>query len=686
LKQNVIWRWFIVASPILAAAYLLWPTYRYYELDKERTALAGDSVALEQWDESHGEDFQKARKGRLKLGLDLRGGMYVTLEVDVLKLVEESADPTSVDDDFTKIIEKTRSQTDNSDLDVLDTFLENFMGSGKSLLQYFTVSNALDPTEEAIEEKLRKDADAAVDQALQVIKQRINQFELSETEIQKVGTRRIQIELPDVKDEKEIRSLLQTTARLEFKRVLMGREMIKAFFAIDDVLKGKILEDSTSVDSTIVESTSVDSTKAKSDSAVAKADSAAVDTTQRDTSNPYAKLSDDDKLKAIKRDYPFTYMLGGYFAQNDKASMQPFDFILKKATDFPEQGIYRIVVGEKQLSQVLKILARPDVRKVIPIDLDIVAGATAEGRQPGMTEGGFYDLYAVAREADLTGDVITEAFPTYDPSSNAPVVSMEMDADGAERWAQITGANVGKRIAIILDGRVYSAPNVINKIPNGSSQITGSGNVEDANLLAVVLKAGALKAPVKIVEERVVGPSLGEDSINRGITSSIYSFALVILFMMVYYMLGGALADVALLMNVLLVVAALVGLQGTLTLPGIAGIILSTAMAVDANILIFERIREELAAGRTLRSSIEQGYAKAMSAIIDSNVTHMLASVVLIYLGTGPVKGFAWTLIIGALMTLFTAVIVTRAMFELYVSTGATTFNLGQKKTATTAA
>lgn len=259
---------------------------------------------------------------------------------------------------------------------------------------------------------------------------------------------------------------------------------------------------------------------------------------------------------------------------------------------------------------------------------------------------------------------------------------MQMDANGAERWAQITGANVGKRIAIVLDGRVYSAPNVLGKIPNGSSQITGSGNIEEATLLAVVLKAGALKAPVKIIEERVVGPSLGEDSIRRGITSSVISFALVIVFMLLYYAIGGALADIALLVNVLLVVAALIGFNGTLSLPGIAGIILSTAMAVDANILVFERMREEFAAGRNLRSAVQQGYEKAWSAIFDSNITNMLSGVVLLFLGTGPVKGFAVTLIIGVIMTLFTAVVMTRAMFELIIASGATTINLGQKKQA----
>ncbi|MBI2794637.1 MAG: protein translocase subunit SecD [Ignavibacteria bacterium] len=676
MKQNVLWRWGIIIAPILAAAYLMWPTYRYYQMDEERQALSSDSVQLAQWDELHGEDFQKVRQNRLKLGLDLRGGMYVTLEVDVLKLIEEAADETSVDGEFTSIIEKTRKETDNTDLDVLDTFLGLFKASGKSLLQYFTISSQLDPTEEAVEERLRRDADAAVDQALQVIKQRINQYELSETEIQKVGSRRIQIELPDVKDEQEIRSLLQTTARLEFKRVLMNRETIRTFYAIDRVLKG-VSPDSTDVVS--------DSAIARADTAskdTAVADTSGSDTAKSDTTNPYTNLPKEEQERAIKRDYPFTHMIAGYFAANEKATMQPFDFVLKKPEDFPETGIYRFIIGEKFLSQLLRLLNRPEVQKVIPVDLQILIGANAEGRTASAEGTGVYDVYTVAREADLTGDVITEAFPTYDPSSGHPVVSMSMNPEGAERWAQITGANVGKRIAIVLDGRVYSAPNVINKIPNGSSQITGMGGVQEANLLAVVLKAGALKAPVKIIEERVVGPSLGEDSIRRGIMSSILSFALVVLFMLVYYMLGGGLADVALLMNVLLVVATLVGLQGTLTLPGIAGIILATAMAVDANILIFERMREELAAGRTLRTALEQGYAKAWSAILDSNLTNMLSGVVLIFLGSGPVKGFAWTLIIGVLMTLFTAVVVTRSMFELYLSTGATTINLGQKKTA----
>lgn len=683
-------KWLLILLPIVAGAYLLWPTYNYYRMNQERESLIGDSAALESWDLANGEDFAKARNARLKLGLDLRGGMYVTLEVDILKLIEESADPLSVDEDFTNILEKTRTQTDNTDLDVLDTYLVNFRASGKSLLQYFPLSSSDeakggDP-EKAIEEKLRNDAAGAVDQAMEVIRQRINKYDLSEVNIQKQGARRIVIELPDVKDEKEIRSLIQTTARLEFKRVMMNRDLIRTFYTIDNVLKGVVAAEPV-VDTTATDSTAV----AKDSAAIAKADTAKKDTaaaatattdTSKKNANPYAGLSDDEVARRVKRDYPFTYMLTGLFAQSEKSSFQNFDLILKKAEDFPEQGIYNFVVSGTMLQQFLKYLERPDVKRAMPADLDIVVAARPEGTPAKDGTPEFYNVYGVVREADLTGDVVTEAFPSFDQSSNQPMVLMEMTGEGAERWAQITGANIGKRIAIILDGRVYSAPTVQNKITGGSSQITGATSPEEANLLAVVLKAGALKAPVKIIEERVVGPSLGEDSIRRGVTSSLLSFALIVLFMLAYYVWGGGLADIALMMNVLLVIAGLAGFGGTLTLPGIAGIILSTAMAVDANILIFERMREELYAGKTLKAAIDQGFEKAWSAIIDSNLTNILATVPLLIWGSGPVRGFAVTLLVGAVITLFTAVVVTRAMFTLIAASGATTFNIGQKRTA----
>ncbi|MBL1160167.1 MAG: protein translocase subunit SecD [Chlorobi bacterium] len=608
--------------------------------------------------------------------------MYVTLEVDVLKLIEESALPEAVDDQFLAIVEQTRKATDNTDKDVLQTFLDIFRKDPKrSLLEYFTVSNQLDVTEEAVVTKLQKDVSDAIDQALQVIKQRINKFEVSEVSIQKIGSRRIQIELPDVKDEGEIRKLLQTTARLEFTRVLNGPRLIETALNIDKILKGMSIEEPVA---DTASGAAADSAKnlAQADST---ADSAKVDSAGKrnaDTADPYAGLSEEERARRVRADYPFTWMISGSYAADERSQPQQFGIAGAKLDGFPKTGIYNFYVGAREVPKLLALLDRPEVKKAMPVDLKILVGATAEGPKDLPESEKFYYVYAVAAEPELTGDAITEAYPSFDPTNNSPMVMMQMDANGAERWAQITGANVGKRIAIVLDGRVYSAPNVLGKIPNGSSQITGSGNIEEATLLAVVLKAGALKAPVKIIEERVVGPSLGEDSIRRGITSSVISFALVIVFMLLYYAIGGALADIALLVNVLLVVAALIGFNGTLSLPGIAGIILSTAMAVDANILVFERMREEFAAGRNLRSAVQQGYEKAWSAIFDSNITNMLSGVVLLFLGTGPVKGFAVTLIIGVIMTLFTAVVMTRAMFELIIASGATTINLGQKKQA----
>lgn len=681
MKSKNLSRYLLILLPILAAGYLMWPTYRYYQLENERTALVGDSTALENWERANGEAFDAARNARIKLGLDLRGGMYVTLEVDVLKLIEQSADEQSVigDDVFQKVIAKTRAETDNTDLDVLEQFLKNFREQKRSLLQYFTVADATDVTEEAVEKKLRRNVDEAIDQALEVITQRINKFNVSEAQISKQGTRRIVLELPDVKDEKEIRDLLQTTARLEFKRVMMGKELVRAFMTIDQVLRGEAVAADTAMADT---TKPADSTAAKADTtAVATADSAKADTTKASDSarkNPYAGLSDEEQQRRYRKDHPFTSLISSFIVANER--LQPFDFVGKSINDFPETE-YRFLIDEKSIDKISKILERADVRRVTPLDMEILIGAKPDDfykKQEAM----IYDIYGVSKDPLLTGDVIEEAYPTFDPASTLPVVTMRMNSEGSDRWASITGANVGKRIAIVMDGRVYSAPVVQGKIPNGNSQISGMSNAEEANLLAVVLKAGALKAPVKIIEERIVGPSLGEDSIRRGVLSSAVSFGIIVLFMLLYYAMGGGIADIALLMNLLLMVAVLAGFGGTLTLPGIAGVILSVAMAVDANILVFERIREELAMGKSLKAAIDQGFAKAMSAIVDSNITNVLSAIVLYFLGSGPVKGFAVTLIIGVATTMFTAVLVSRAMFELIASSGATTFNFGQRKTA----
>ena len=277
-------------------------------------------------------------------------------------------------------------------------------------------------------------------------------------------------------------------------------------------------------------------------------------------------------------------------------------------------------------------------------------------------------MYLVNKEPELTGGVITDANANIDPNTSAPIVTMTMNSEGATEWARITGANVNKRIAIMLDGGIFSAPVVKGKIPSGRSQIEGMADLNEAKLLEIVLKAGALPAPVDIIEERTVGPSLGEDSINKGLTSVTLGYLLVGIFMIIYYRKAGTIAAASLIFTILFILGVLAGFNATLTLPGIAGIILTIGMAVDANVLIFERIREEMATGKTIKASIDSGFARAYSAIIDSNITTFFTGIILYQFGTGPIQGFALTLMIGIAASLFSALVVARVIMDVMVS------------------
>jgi preprotein translocase subunit SecD len=270
----------------------------------------------------------------------------------------------------------------------------------------------------------------------------------------------------------------------------------------------------------------------------------------------------------------------------------------------------------------------------------------------------------VKKQVELKGDVIEEARPTFDRYTNAPEVSMTMNREGARKWARITGANIGKPIAIILDGYVYTYPNVITKISDGRSSITGLGSVQESEDLVNILMSGALPAPLDIVEERTVGPTLGQASIQSGFSSTIIGLIIVAVFMIAYYNKGGGIADMALIFNMIFILGILAAFKATLTLPGIAGIVLTIGMAVDANVLIFERIREEQAVGKSVRAAIDSGYANAMSAILDSNITTFLTGVILYSFGVGPIKGFAVTLMAGIVSSLFTAIIITRIVVD----------------------
>ena len=709
MKNKQLRRWLLILGPLVAAAVILWPTVDAYLLEQEESqalhqALHGkDSSALKAFENAKGERYRTAKMNRVKLGLDLRGGMYVMMEVAVDTLLRETAARETIDETFEAVMKATHAQAESSGDDYLDVFYANFdriaRPKGKSLISYFDVPGVQDVTDEKVKERLREDVDGAIDQALEVIRQRIDKFGVSEPNITKQGSRRIVLELPGVNNEKEMRQLLSTTARLEFKLVRNNADIVKALYRIDAYLAKSNGGSKTDTAIAAVDSTAKDTSKKDTSAVAAKSDkkkkdttSVAADTSKKDTSktasadsaDPYKGLKDEEKAKRYQKDHQLTSLIQvfpldqeGRFISKDGNPSYFFN-----ESQVPELE-YVMYIPSKLYAKFMSILDRADIKKLIPADLQLLRSAKPEFVSKDLKDTTFA-MWCVLRNAELTGEYVTDARASSDPMTNLPVVMMEMDQEGAEKWADVTGKNIKKKVAIVLDDQVYSAPVVQNKIAGGSSQITGMDSPEEARLLEIVLKAGALKAPVKIVEERVVGPSLGEDSIRRGLMGMGIAFLLVVLFMGLYYSTAGMVANFAVIINVLLILAILTPLVisggGTLTLPGIAGIILTIGMAVDANILVFERIREELLRGRGFRNAVDEGFSKALSAIVDSNVTTFLTGLILFLLGTGPVQGFALTLMIGIITTFFTAILVSRAMIELMISNGKE-INFGQPTT-----
>ncbi|MCB0702251.1 MAG: protein translocase subunit SecD [Candidatus Kapaibacterium sp.] len=700
----------LIVIPIIAAIFALYPSYNYSQLESKRAeylqrasqaANPADSLAImNEFKKNYGQEYQSAKENSLQLGLDLKGGMYVTMEVDVVKLLRETAQKEAIDETFDRVLEATEKESQTSDESVVDIFARKFneiaKPEGKSLISYFDLGDISNATEEGILEELTNNADGAINQAQEVIRQRIDKYGVSEPNIQKQGSRRILLELPGVTDESQIRSLLETTARLEFKLVRSNAALVQSFQKIDNMLAEKqgnkpISANATQTDSAKVTeqevpapspSTEISSTEAADENkdVVEVADTNDTqEETKKDTTNPYEGLSETDAQNLYASKHPFTRMFATFWVGDNKnGQMQPVSYDI---SSFPQQGNYYFRIHEDSLAKLKIMLTDPKIKSLLPFDTELAFQAKSEATESEKITGQFLDFYGLKSEPELTGDVIIDAGKNVDPTTNSWVVNMSMNSDGSEKWASITGANVGKRIAIVLDGNVYSAPNVNSKISGGSSQISGMANAKEASLLEIVLKAGALKAPVKIIEEKVVGASLGDDSIASGINSTLFAFGLVVLFMMLYYSRAGLVADISLLINILVIFTILASLGGTLSLPGIAGIVLTLGMAVDANILIFERVREELNKGRSIRSAIDEGFSKAMSAIFDSNITTFMTGLILYYVGTGLIRGFALTLMIGILSTLFTAIMVSRSLIELQLSDGKNpSFSFGQSK------
>lgn len=629
----------IILAAIALSIYLLYPTYLDYQNSKhiqsvveqkkqeilkqnpkiskseleELLTIVEDSV--KQSDPSYIENRLK----RLKLGLDLQGGMRVVLEVNTAKLLEKLAN--NPDQVFNSLLAEAKKEAETSDEPVVEILTRKLQQKGIRLSRYF--GNIRQDDAEIIAQ-LKKDSEDAVTRAMEIIRNRVDQYGVSEPSIQRQGSRRIIVELPGIAKEEEAKQLLQGTALLEFRLVKDPEFTYQIMERIDKAL-AKVL--AAGNDSLLAELS--DTTK-KSDT------TAAADTTQK-------QLTEEE----FKQQHPFF-------------SVALLDPQGRSADAF---------VKEDDRNKILRWLSMPEVKKEIPDNVEFVFSAkpistTQDGKK-------VYFMYLVNKQPELTGGVVTNAVATLDPNSSAPIVNMEMNSEGAVEWARITGANIGKRIAIMLDGKVFSAPVVRGKIPGGRSQIEGMENLDEAKLLEIVLKAGALPAPVDVIEERIVGPSLGEDSVQGGLNSALFGYLAVAIFMIIYYRQSGSIAAGVLILTILFILSVLAGFKATLTLPGIAGIVLTIGMAVDANVLIFERIREELATGKTLKASIDSGFSKALSAIIDSNITTFFTGIILYQFGTGPVQGFALTLMIGIASTLFSALVISRLIFDYLASKGA---------------
>ena len=659
--------------------YFLYPTIKDSNFTDEIRKLtnAEDSAAFF---DKYGNDVIKAREDRIKLGLDLQGGMYVIMEVDIAKLLQDLAHKQ--DEILTQVLFDASEQTKNSDDDFVDIVDIKLKERGLSLKAYY---GEIRDEDDRIKSTLKTEVENAIDRAIQVVRNRIDQYGVSEPVIQKKGSSRLVVELPGVSNVQEVRKLLQGTALLEFKLVIDPQiavkvmEKINTYLAggnLDSLVKADSLNKIAQLDTLKKDSTGITGLK-KDTTGITKKDTTKKDLTKKDTSKKNLTGNDSPKVSDTNLG-ALTDSNGNPLDTNQQMSDEEFKaknpwFYLVRPQQF-QDGSLVWFVREADKSKVQRLLEKKEIKDLIPPDISFAFKNNSE-----FVDGGekIYQFYVLKRDPELTGGVVINARSNIDPTSNTPVVYMEMNSDGSADWARITGANINKQIAIVLDNVVYSAPVVRSKITGGNSQIEGMANIQEAKLLEIVLKAGALPAPLAIIEERTVGPSLGEDSIQKGLYSSIIALLLVAIFMVVYYHFAGGVADLALIFNMIFVMGVMASFHATLTLPGIAALILTIGMAVDSNVLIYERIREELTGGKPLRTAIEIGYKKAFSAIMDSHVTSIITAIILYQFGTGPIQGFALTLIIGLIANLFTAIVLTRIIFDIMTDKGKTKINFG---------
>jgi SecD/SecF fusion protein len=627
--------------------------YAKGNIDLERAYL--DSISIKPVYPLFNHTYQYVKEREIPLGLDLKGGMNVTMEIELVQLVKSLANnPT--DQNFNAALANAQAGLANSQEGFIKLFVkeyEKISPSGKLSVFFATKENAseikLNATNSDVQSFLEKQGKSAVDRSFNILRTRIDKFGVTQPNIQlQEGSNRILVELPGVTDKQRVRRLLQGSAKLEFYEAHDNTEIFPLLQNINNILAAKIPKTETKkATPTLTKDTTL--TKDKPALLTAKKDS-----TTKDSSK------NNDAL----------------------AKKNPLFAILSPATQQGKDGQQALspgpVVGysaQKDTAKVNALLNQADIKSVIPSNVKLLWGIKAIS-----PESKVFQLYAIKPtgingQPALEGDVISNAREDIDQRGN-PEVTMTMNSDGAREWKRITAAAAGspqseddnKCIAIVLDNSVYTAPRVSGEIPNGVSSISGSFTIDETKDLANVLKAGKLPAPAKIVEEAIVGPSLGAEAITSGLLSALVGLVVVLIFMMFYYNRAGTVANVAVFANIFFLMGVLASFTAVLTLPGIAGIVLTMGMAVDANVLIYERIREELGLGKSLKQAIADGYKHAMPSILDGQITTFITGVILYVFGSGPISGFAITLMIGIITSLFTAIFISRLVFEWMLS------------------
>ncbi len=607
MSGNLRMRVFLVLLLIGSAAYMLKDTISYYTMDDAQKEALVESG-----------DMEKIRRNIIHQGLDLQGGMHVVMEVDLEELIK-----TRVEDGdavIDSLITGSLEEASVNDQDFFTTFAANVEAANIRLARYFPIYEK-GPNADVMD-ALEADAKDAVDRAEEIIRNRVDEFGVSEPTIQRQGDWRIIVELAGISNQAQARELIQATALLEFVLIQEDTQLL------DEVIRN--IDKAWAADMAGTETTD---------------EPAEVTTTDTIAEEAAPSLAD---------------ILSG--DEGDSLSITGTGDIKRPFSSLINVGSNTIWVPEENVRSIKQKLKKNTIAAAIPMDSRLAWGvATRDITGDGRLHRA---LYLMKDVAELTGEVVTDARESLGGFSGAEfVVHISMNDEGSRQWAKITAGNVGKRIAIVMDGNVHMAGVIRDKISDGRTQIEGMNDLQDAKKLAVVLRAGALPAPMVIEEERTIGASLGADSVASATQSMVVGFILVIIFMAIYYKGSGLIADFALFLNLAFTLAVLSTLNATLTLPGIAGLILTVGMAVDANVLIFERIREELRNGKTVKKSIDDGFGRALTTIVDANLTTILAAGVLWQFGSGTIKGFATTLFWGILTSMVTAIFITRTIF-----------------------